>query len=246
MKKESLFISYCWKDGILYADELEMQLAEKFEVKRDKTQLITNDDLYDFMAEIANCDNVIIVLSKEYTKSVNCMLEMSYLLQQEDWPIKSMILVIDDELYSMDMKLEVISYWMAYQKELEDKLNGKDNGKEIILEEKEFVDLICGQVEPFLKGISRRKNPSQIAIVNEIIKKSDANKNIKHDFVRKGEDFVKAVLVQHGKMTLRELAEETGKSLPSINRVLTSLAEQGVVEKEREGRSVTYIIKGGK
>ena len=38
-------------------------------------------------------------------------------------------------------------------------------------EEKEYIDLICEQVEPFLKGISRRKNPSQIVIVNEVFKK---------------------------------------------------------------------------
>ena len=70
MSKEKLFISYNWKDGNSYADELETQLGEKFDVKRDKTQLIANDDIFDFMAEIANCENVIIVLTAEYVKSI--------------------------------------------------------------------------------------------------------------------------------------------------------------------------------
>ncbi len=52
MPKQTLFISYCWKDGNIYADELETQLKDEFEVKRDKSQLIANDDIYDFMAEI--------------------------------------------------------------------------------------------------------------------------------------------------------------------------------------------------
>lgn len=52
MDKQTLFISYCWKDGNIYADELETQLKIEFDVKRDKSQLITNDDLYDFMADI--------------------------------------------------------------------------------------------------------------------------------------------------------------------------------------------------
>ena len=51
MDKQSLFISYCWRDGNVYADELETQLKDKFNVKRDKSQLITNDDIFDFMSE---------------------------------------------------------------------------------------------------------------------------------------------------------------------------------------------------
>ena len=110
MDKQSLFISYCWKDGNTYADELETQLKEEFNVQRDKSQLIANDDIYDFMVQIANCDNVIIVLTEEYVKSLNCMLEMSFLVSQEDWPMKAMVLVIDNSLYSIERKLEIINY----------------------------------------------------------------------------------------------------------------------------------------
>ena len=116
MDKQSLFISYCWKDGNTYADELETQFKDEFVVKRDKSQLIANDDLYDFMAEIANCDNVIIVLTAEYVKSLNCMLEMSYLVSQDDWNVKAMVLVIDDSMYSIERKLEVINYWLLRKK----------------------------------------------------------------------------------------------------------------------------------
>ena len=38
MAKQTLFISYCWKDGNIYADELETQFRDEFEVKRDKSQ----------------------------------------------------------------------------------------------------------------------------------------------------------------------------------------------------------------
>lgn len=40
MEKQSLFISYCWKDGNAYADELETQLNDEFNVQRDKSQLV--------------------------------------------------------------------------------------------------------------------------------------------------------------------------------------------------------------
>ena len=47
----TLFISYCWNDGNVYADELEAQLSDYFDVKRDKSQLIVNDDINDFFKE---------------------------------------------------------------------------------------------------------------------------------------------------------------------------------------------------
>lgn len=178
MAKQTLFISYCWKDGNIYADELETQLRDEFEVKRDKSQLIANDDIYDFMTEIANCDNVILVLTSEYVKSLNCMLEMSYLVSQTDWAMKAMVLVIDDSLYSVERKIEIINYWMLRQKKNFNDLNSVEIGKTILEEEKEYVDLICGQVELFFKGISRRKNPSQIAIVNEVIKNQNEIRNM--------------------------------------------------------------------
>lgn len=52
MNKQTLFISYNWQDGNSYADELETQLKDEFDIKRDKSQLIANDDIFDFMAEI--------------------------------------------------------------------------------------------------------------------------------------------------------------------------------------------------
>ena len=106
--KPTLFISYCWDDGSVYADELEAQLVDYFEVKRDKSQLIANDDINDFMAEIANCDYVLIVLTTGYVKSMNCMREVSYLLQQPDWKHKAMVLVVDETIYGTDRKIELL------------------------------------------------------------------------------------------------------------------------------------------
>lgn len=76
-KKKTVFISYCWADGTSYADDLEEQLKDYFQVFRDKTQLQANDDIYDFMGNVASCDFVVIVLTKGYVKSRNCMLELT-------------------------------------------------------------------------------------------------------------------------------------------------------------------------
>lgn len=243
MEKERPFLSYNWKDGNVYADELESQLSSHFDVRRDKTQLIANDDIYDFMADIANCENVIIILTAEYVKSLNCMLEMSFLVMQPDWKMKAMVLVIDDSLYSTSRKMEIISYWRLQQAKLNSQLDTLDDGKTILEEEKGYVDSICNQVEQFLKGISRRKNPSQIAIVSEIIKKSEANKTAKKDIIRTEEEYVKKFLAENGNLTIRQLSEKTGTSPAAIHRMVRRLVEQGQIEKNGTGRFVTYTVK---
>lgn len=243
MAKQTLFISYCWKDGNIYADELETQLKDEFEVKRDKSQLIANDDIYDFMAEIANCDNVILVLTSEYVKSLNCMLEMSYLVSQTDWAMKAMVLVIDDSLYSIERKIEIINYWMLRQKKNFNDLNSIEIGKTIYEEEKEYVDLICGQVELFFKGISRRKNPSQIAIVNEVIKKSKRNKECEQDLIGKGEKAVEEILEKYGHMTIKELSEKTGITQAFARRLVANLSKKGIIEQIGDGKARYFIQK---
>lgn len=243
MDKQSLFISYCWKDGNVYADELETQLKDEFKVKRDKSQLITNDDIYDFMTEIANCDNVILVLTAEYVKSLNCMLEMSYLVSQDDWAMKAMVLVIDDSLYSIERKLEVINYWFLRQKRSCNEMNLLDIGKTILEEEKEYIDLICEEIEKFFKGLTRRKNPSQIAIVNEIIKKSHRNRKYEQEIIEKGEEYVLKYIKENGNVTLKELSEKTNRSRASVQRLVSNMLKNGVIERRENGKAGYFVTK---
>lgn len=243
MNKEKLFISYNWKDGNSYADELETQLSEKFDVRRDKTQLIANDNIFEFMAEIADCENVIIVLTAEYVKSINCMLEMSYLVKQDDWEMKSMVLVIDESIYATENKMNIISYWNNYQTQLLNKIGCTNQGKSILEEEKERVDYICNEVEEFLKGISRRKNPSQIAIVNEFIKKSERNRISKKTFIKQGEEFVLSFLEKNGEMTIRELSERSGRNIASSHRLVSNLVDKGLLQKSETGKAIKYSLK---
>lgn len=229
MDKQTLFISYCWKDGNIYADELETQLKDEFDIKRDKSQLIANDDIYDFMAQIANCDNVILVLTSEYVKSLNCMLEMSYLVSQGDWAMKAMVLVIDDSLYSIERKIEIINYWVLRQKRSCKEVNTEDIGKMLWEEKKEYLDLICSQIETFFLGISRRKNPSQIAIVNEVIKKSKRSKEGEQELILKGEKMILEILDQYGDIPLDELPVKTGISEAAARRFVSNLLDKGAI-----------------
>lgn len=241
MPRQTLFISYCWKDGTEYAEELEAQLSDRFIVKRDKSLLKTNDDVYAFMKGIVDCDNVVIVLTAEYVKSLNCMLEMSYLFAQEDWETKAMVLVIDESLYSTERKIEVLNYWYLWRKRYSGQVGANSMGAEILGEERKYVVQICEQLEGFLKGVSRRKNPSQIAIVNEIIKKSNSeDRKISKDTISKAEQFVFDVLEKNGDMTIDELSEMIKHSNATTHRYVEDLVSSKQVERVSDKKLTKY------
>jgi len=238
--KQTLFISYCQKDGTEYADELEIQLRDDFDVKRDKSKLKTNDDIYGFMTEIADCDNVIIVLTDAYTKSLNCMLEMAFLFEQPDWDMKVTVLVIDESLYSLDRKLEVLTYWDTARRSADVVSDGI--GQELLAERKNHINEICQQLEKFLMGVTRRKNPSQIAIVSEV--KKNANKPGRQDEVKKiinkGENAVARILQEKGELTITEISKQTGRSEAATRRTVESLLEEGKIQTVGAGRNRKY------
>ena len=242
MGRKTVFISYSWSDGNPYADELETQLKDDFIVKRDKSQLIANDDIDDFMAEIINCDNVVIVLTAEYVKSKNCMYEMAYLSEQVDWASKSMVLVIDESLYSLERKFEVLNHWSLRQKNINQQLKDAKIGAAILSEEAKHINLICDKVESFLEKVSRRKNPSQIAVVNEIRKLSQRDVTVEKQAVSNYEKLVCEILAKNGHKTIGEISEQTGKSMATTSRILHNLSEKGVVVKVGTGRHYYYEL----
>lgn len=242
-KKPTLFISYCQKDGNTYADDLETELIDYFEVKRDKSKLIPNDDIYDFMAGIANEDYVIIVLTSEYVKSRNCMVEMAYLVSQADWSEKTMVLVIDESIYNTERKLEILTYWNLMQQKANLITGETCQGKEIIAQDIGFLNDINLKLEEFLLGISKRLNPSQIAIVNEMVRKAKNRSEEPNPIVVRGEQEVREFLEKYGAKTLSEISKGTGYSNASTSRFLRRLQEKGQIQVEGYSRQKKYSAR---
>lgn len=157
--------------------------------------------------------------------------------------MKAMVLVIDNSLYSIERKLEIINYWLLRQKTCADGMRDEEVGRTLWEEERNYIDQICEQVEKFLRGLSRRKNPSQIAVVNEVIKKSKRNRKDEIDLISRGEEFVKEYISQNGNITLKELTEASNRSTASVRRTISRLLEQGSIEKVGVGRETRYIVK---
>lgn len=242
--KPTLFISYCWDDGSVYADELEAQLVDYFEVKRDKSQLIANDDINDFMAEIANCDYVLIVLTTGYVKSMNCMREVSYLLQQPDWKHKAMVLVVDETIYGTDRKIELLNYWALREKNSEGAVATADLGKKILEEEVSVLRDICSQLENFLYDITRRKNPHMIAVVNELVRKKNAPRTDSVETIMiDNEHLVREFIAKHSNVSIKEISEQNAFSRAYTSRILKRLQDKKIVEVVGEGKTKKYIVR---
>lgn len=239
-KEESLFISYNWNDGGVLAEELENQLSDYFDIKRDRSCLKINDDIYGFMAGIANYKNVVIVLTREYVKSINCMLEVSYLLQQPDWSEKVMVLVVDDTIYSTERKIEILNYWDIKKKQLEKSADGI--AENIINDEIEKIAMINDKLEEFLRGISRINNPSQVAIVNELVRRMK-NRNNRVSIVTQGEQKVVELLKMNGAMSISEISEQSLYSKAYTHRLLAGLLEREMIDKVGNEKTVRYVLK---
>lgn len=239
----TLFISYCQKDGNTFADDLETELVDYFNVDRDKTSLDPSDDIYLFMGEIANKDYVIITLTSGYLKSRNCMLEMAYLASQPDWSEKTMVLVIDESIYYTERKIDIINYWKSEQQKATIALYNNCNGIAILEEEKEYLDLINQHLENFLHGISRRLNPSQIKIVNEMVRKTkNLDKRI-HPKISEGEQAVKSYLKKHGSKTIAEISNEINCNRVVVYRIVKKLIDSGDIFMETSEKNRLFSIK---
>lgn len=228
--KQTLFISYCWKDGTVYADELEKQLAENFDVKRDKSQLGCNDDIDLFMRKIAECDNVVIVLTKEYLFSLNCMKEVTYLAEQPDWHMKSMILVIESEIYCWENQKNVIINWIRERDSFIEATKNIPTQK-LFIEQKNSLEGICNKIEDFFIELKKRNNPSQIAIVNEINHMAKRDRSMESKLIDNEKQKVEKLIQEKKSITITQIKNEAGITREAARRFVGDLCEEGKATK---------------
>ena len=237
--KQTLFISYCWEDGTVYADELEKQLSENFDVKRDKSQLGCNDDLDLFMRKIAECDNVVIVLTKGYLYSLNCMKEVTYLAEQPDWYMKSVILVIDREIYYWENQKEVIVKWIRERDNFIEAT--KDIPTEtLFVEHRRSLEGICNKIQDFFVELKKRNNPSQIAIVNEINHMAKRDRSIETKIIDDEKKKVEKLIQENKNITITQIKNEAGITREAAKRFVGDLCEEGKATRTSYDY-VTYI-----
>ena len=225
---QTLFISYCWEDGTPYADDLENELSSKFDIRRDKSSLKCNDNIDSFMRKIADCDNVVIVLTQKYLESKNCMKEVAYLSKQPEWNTKCIILVIYKEIYKSDIQEALLSHWNNEKNAMKEKLKITQSTT-LCQEEYDSISEVCNTLEDFLLEVKHRNNPSQIRIVNEIIRLSERSRCEETELLSKMSNRVQDFIKSKGNTTLSEIEKDTGYSKEVVDRFVGELKDERIV-----------------
>ena len=111
----TLFISYNWENSDI-ADSL-CQAAEVFlSVRLDKKDLDKGDSIRKFMASIREQDFAVLIISPDYLKSNNCMLEVVELYKDCDLQLfeSKVIFYITEnakDIFSLAGRVEYVKYW---------------------------------------------------------------------------------------------------------------------------------------
>jgi hypothetical protein len=121
-----IYISYAWgQESEKTVDELEAAFKNKgIAVIRDKNELTYKDDIINFMKRIGRGRCVIVVISKKYLKSDNCMFELVQILKNNDFYDRIFPIVLADaEIYNPLERINYVKFWNTKIQELEDAIS---------------------------------------------------------------------------------------------------------------------------
>ena len=123
-KKENVtpvYISYSWeKNSDNIVNHFCFVLEQSgIDYKRDKKDCHYMDNIKEFMDSIRNGDTVVVVFSRKYMLSKNCMYELSGIRQQEDWQKRILPVVVDDSIRERSFYIELVKHWKAEKSSLE-------------------------------------------------------------------------------------------------------------------------------
>lgn len=159
-KPIKIFLSYAWANQTS-SDIIEEDLSKiGISIIRDKNEIQYKDSLERFMNRVRSSDFVIILLSKEYLESRNCLYELFELFKEKDHKKLILPIVINNiKFFNSSDRLNFIQFWENKKKELDDNLN-KVNvlNSPSLLEELRFVNQICLQLDIYLCMLADMKH----------------------------------------------------------------------------------------
>jgi hypothetical protein len=119
-----IYISYSWSlesDSVANTIEADWQAAG-LEIIRDKNVLRYKDSLSDYMRSMDSGDYVLLLISKGYLESKNCMFEVLELFKNPDFKNKVLPIILDSAKIHEDFSaIDYIEHWSNKVKELSDR-----------------------------------------------------------------------------------------------------------------------------
>lgn len=147
----SVFISYQWNSTVI-ADEFENLFEYNgLNVIRDKKSLKYKASLKEFMQSIREQDFVLMIISEEYLKSLNCMREVIELSKEKDFKKKIIQVVLNNtNIYNAKGRFSIHNYWNKEYEELKQLATKTDPTRlSSIAEELKLMNDICNNILSF-------------------------------------------------------------------------------------------------
>ncbi|MBQ9576315.1 MAG: TIR domain-containing protein [Muribaculaceae bacterium] len=132
--EDMLYISYNWESSSQHTVDYLCYVLDTHGIpyKRDKKDCPYNDNIKDFMDAIRKGKMVIVVLSRPYLYSQNCMYELTGILENEHYKERILPVVMDDTIRSSLFYADLVGYWKEKKDEQEEmvrRLNAIDPNK---------------------------------------------------------------------------------------------------------------------
>ncbi len=131
-KMKTVFVSYCWADQgsaiVLEKALCSLGLRTVFDVH----DLKYKDSIRGFMEQIRSCDFALMVLSKDYVRSLNCMTEAINVFENVEFVAKVLpVMVGSPDIFSPEKRLDLVEFWSDFAerfRQSSSKLNLSDLG----------------------------------------------------------------------------------------------------------------------
>lgn len=123
--EKEVFVSYAWNDeSKAIVDKLQTALVgSDIKLVRDQNEVQYRESIRHFMKRIGRGKAVVVILSKQYLESQNCMFEMTEIANEGQISDRVFPIVLpDSNIYKAIDRLGYIEYWEQKQAALNAKL----------------------------------------------------------------------------------------------------------------------------
>ncbi len=177
IERSDIFLSYSWANKE-HADRIDGDLVRiGINMIRDIKDAPFKSSLTAFMKRVRETDYVIILLSKAYLESYNCMYEVFELAKDDDYFKRTLpILLPGSDVFNPHTYLGYIHHWEKEYEKLDKELSsGRRSGKEGLVERLSNIDRIRLNIGRFLEKIGE-----EVAITYEDLLKQNYGPLLKY------------------------------------------------------------------
>jgi hypothetical protein len=125
--KKIIFISYNWNNKVTATKLYQFLRANGYSPSIDDHNLAYKDSISTFMESIRASDFAVLIISDEYLKSENCMIEVLHVLKDRNSHDKILPIRHEDvKIFKSSDRIKYVEFWRSRVKELEGMLSNID------------------------------------------------------------------------------------------------------------------------